>query len=74
MKSRTQLIITSLLFSTLFLSACKKDIASPSDESKQLFGTWEWIGSSGGITGGGMPESVDIIHSLEFNKNGQVNK
>jgi hypothetical protein len=39
-------VLLAILFST-----CKKDISIPDPDFKKLFGTWEWVQSSGGFSG-----------------------
>ena len=56
----------------VFFSGCRKDISSsPNPESKEIFGTWVWVQSSGGFTGHTInPSTVGYSGTVEFNKNG----
>ena len=74
MKKRSHNILISLLFTSFFLSACKKEANAPSADAKKLFGTWEWFDSSGGYSGGGMADSDDNKHTLKFSKDGKITK
>jgi hypothetical protein len=66
-----------LLFIFIFLSlifvmtSCRKDISVPNPELDKLFDTWDWIRSTGGISGAGeSPETTGSSIQIEFNKNG----
>ena len=59
----------------LSFAACKKDKSESIPEMKKLYGTWEWVQSSGGFGGGGStPSSVGYTQTLEFNKNGTMKR
>ena len=58
--------ITSLLLSSALLgSSCKKE-AGPSE----LFGDWQWVSSTGGITGKEVytPASINLSRTLSFTR------
>jgi hypothetical protein len=65
-----------LFFAISFLlTACKKDISVPNPEMKKLFGTWEWVESSGGISGGTITPATEGHHmTIEFKENGVFKK
>lgn len=64
----------SVVFLSIFLSACKKSVNAPDNDSKNLFGTWECFGSSGGFSGGGTTDSDAHKHTLKFSKDGKLTK
>lgn len=60
--------IMTLLFS---VTACKKDISIPNPELEKLFGTWNWVQSSGGFSGQAItPTTAGYSQTVEFNQNG----
>ena len=60
-----------LLFISGGFSSCKKDVAVPTDELNQIFGTWEWSMSLGGYSGRAeTPVSSGFTRQLELNKKG----
>jgi hypothetical protein len=65
-----------VLFSIMiFLTACKKDISLPDPILKRLFGTWEWVESTGGINGDKMtPASVAYTKTIEIEETGILKK
>lgn len=68
---RSKLFIAVLLGISITLSACKKSIDLPHPELEKLFGSWEWIGSSGGFSGDNItPSSAGYSKTVEFRKNG----
>ena len=71
MKELRRFTIITLVFSSLFFSACKKEIATPNDQTKLLFGSWEWVGSSGGGWGSPVTATDETRYTLEFKKNGK---
>ncbi len=58
------------LFLLLLLIAisCNKEIDTPTEESKQLFGKWELTNISGGFSGSGTPMTDEEM--VEFSPNG----
>ncbi len=48
----TKLIQFTLLFSVFLLLACKK-IDVPSEDAKKIFGSWEYVSNTGGMSGSG---------------------
>jgi len=69
MKARVfRLIWAVVIFAVLFYPGCKK---SESSEFSQLYYTWEWVRSSGGIGGVVMtPASAGYTQSIDFEENG----
>lgn len=64
-----------LLAICLLFSACRKDISTPTDDCRKLFGTWRWVQSSGGISGQVItPDSEGYTLEIEFKSNGVVKK
>jgi hypothetical protein len=54
---------------TIHLVGCKKDDQSPTFTSKEIFGTWRWVQSSGGIAGFTYtPANAGYSQSLQFNR------
>jgi hypothetical protein len=52
-------------------TTCRKDISVPSTDLDKLFGTWNWIQSSGGFAGQiNSPATSGYSQTIEFNKNG----
>lgn len=72
MKFKNRFLLLSLVFTSLILGACKKIVNAPDNEGKNLFGTWEFFDSSGGLTGVGKADSDK--HTLRFGKDGKVTK
>lgn len=63
--------ILSIMSGLLFMTACKKDISLPNENLEQLFGTWEWVQSSGGIGGVSInTTSEGYTKTIEFNSDG----
>lgn len=71
MKTKQILWTIAIVTISLFLTACRKDISLPSQDLEKLFGTWNWVQSSGGF-GGQTTSSATAGYSqtIEFNKNG----
>tara|TARA_R110002050_G_scaffold204327_1_gene339595 strand:+ start:84315 stop:84770 length:456 start_codon:yes stop_codon:yes gene_type:complete len=72
---KTPFILLTVLTSFL-VSSCKKepaaDIYFPNSESKQLVGSWNWIGSSGGNAGNRInPATEGYSKQIEFSENGR---
>ena len=69
MKTRLFMLVWVVVISgVLFCPACKK---SSSSEYSQLYYTWEWVRSSGGIGGVEMtPDSEGYNQSIAFEENG----
>lgn len=69
MKARVfRLIWAVVIFGVLFYPGCKK---SESSKLSQLYHTWEWVQSSGGV--GGVlttPASAGYSQSIDFEENG----
>ncbi len=67
MKNYTTVVFfLSLLF---FVTSCKK-IDTPSDESKKIFASWKYIGSSGGMTGSTISDYYPENTVFEFKDKG----
>lgn len=74
---RSPLVLLTLCFSLLLWSCKKEDapeISFPDSESKQLIGTWNWIGTYGGFTGSDVidPSTEGYSQQIEFTNNGYV--
>ncbi len=70
MKRTTSLYFVGLCI-LILLTNCRKDIDLPDPSLSKLFGSWEWLGSSGGFSGGSKtPASEGYNETLEFNSNG----
>jgi hypothetical protein len=59
-------IICSLI--ALFIVSCGK-INTPNTESEKIFGTWRFVNSSGGFSGGG-DVTYDATDTYEYKENG----
>ena len=65
----------SFLTVIIFATACRKDISLPDQNLKKLFGTWEWVQSSGGFSGQTItPVSEDYSMSVEYTEKGVYRK
>jgi hypothetical protein len=64
---------TSILFfiipSLLIIFGCKK-MATPTEESKALFGSWQYKSNSGGFSGAGENASFSSENWIEFTEKG----
>ena len=69
MKTRVfRLMWVAVILGVLFYPGCKK---SESSQISQLYYTWEWVRSSGGIGGVVMnPASAGYTQSIDFEENG----
>lgn len=71
MKTKQALWTIAVVTVSRFLTTCKKNISLPSPELEKLFGSWEWVQSSGGFGGQTTtPTSSGDSQTVEFNKNG----
>ncbi len=71
MKNGLLLIFVLLLFSTMTLSSCRKKIDIPNGKCERLFGTWEWVYSSGGFAGGILtPSSENYTKTVSYTNKG----
>ncbi len=71
MKTKKTFWTFTIVTFSLFLTTCRKDISLPSPDLEKLFGSWEWVQSSGGFGGQTTtPISAGYSHTVEFNKNG----
>lgn len=61
-----------ILFFFIFLVNCNKDVSVPNEYLEKLFGSWTWMQSSGGFTGGQTttPMTEGYSQDVEFNRNG----
>jgi hypothetical protein len=60
-----------IFFFVIIIEGCSKNIIIPNPELEKLFGTWEWIQSSGGFAGKTTtPVTTKIVKRIEFSKNG----
>jgi hypothetical protein len=63
--------MAAVLVVSVLLTTCRKDISLPNQDLEKLFGSWNWVQSSGGFAGQTTtPATVGYTKSLEFNKNG----
>lgn len=64
-------LIVALLAISFFLPACKKSVDLPDPKLESLFGSWEWLESSGGFSGSRItPSSAGYTRTVEFGANG----
>ncbi len=69
-----KLVLVFLIFSVCFTN-CKKDIDIPATELENLFGSWDWVQTSGGIAGGTItPATEGYTKKVEFSRNGIYNE
>lgn len=67
-------VVALLTFASL-MTACKKSVDLPDPELEKLFGSWEWIYSSGGFSGGLIsPASAGYSHSIDIRKVGTLRR
>ena len=60
--------VVLVLFS---FTACRKEIVVPTPELEKLFGTWDWVSSSGGFGGDTYsPATAGFSKKIAFGKNG----
>jgi hypothetical protein len=65
----------AVILGVLFYPGCKKSEASESPGYRQLYYTWEWVQSSGGIGGVLMnPASEGYTQSINFEENGSYTR
>jgi hypothetical protein len=71
MKSpNTKLLVLTLTLGLTF-SNCRKKMDLPKPELETTFGTWEWLGSSGGFSGKSIsPKTEGFTKTIEFKENG----
>jgi len=72
MKTRHQkLWIIAIVTFSFFMTTCRKDISVPDPNLEKLFGTWNWVQSSGGIGGQTTtPATASYSQTVEFDKDG----
>lgn len=70
MKRTIKFSLIALFFFTIS-TACKK-IATPNDESKLLFGSWNYRGNTGGISGTGGSTRFNVDAWLDFSDKGRL--
>ena len=64
-----------ICFTSLVLTSCKKDIIVPVSDFNNLFGTWNWVQSSGGFGGQVINSNTENYSmSVEYNENGVYKK
>ena len=68
MKTRSS-ILFFLIPSVLFIFGCKK-ISTPDEDSKLIFGQWEYSSDSGGFSGGGGSTTFKDDSWVEFSEKG----
>lgn len=68
MKTRSS-ILFFLIPAVLFIFGCKK-ISTPDEDSKLIFGQWEYSYDSGGISGGGGSTTFKDDSWVEFSEKG----
>lgn len=67
---RFRVLFTALLL-VFIVSGCKKKMTLPNESLNKIFGTWEWVQSTGGYSGTRMtPASTGNSQTIEFNING----
>ena len=63
--------IFSIIVFSFLATTCRKDIPVPNAGLEKLFGTWDWVQSSGGLTGQTTtPATTGYSQAVEFKKNG----
>ena len=73
MKNNKNILIAFTLL--LGLISCRKDIIVPDKEFENLFGTWNWVSSSGGFGGETItPTTESKTIEIEYKENGTYKK
>lgn len=63
--------VLTVVIASLFLTTCKKEVVLPNQNLEKLFGTWEWVSSSGGWAGRTLtPASEGYSQQIEFTEKG----
>ncbi|MEI6853076.1 MAG: hypothetical protein WCL06_09540 [Bacteroidota bacterium] len=71
MKGHRFIIATIFLGVSMSFSSCRKDISLPDPSLSKLFGSWEWVQTSGGFAGEIItPSSQGFTQSISFESNG----
>jgi len=72
MKKQKTYFTIALLVTLTLIAACKRDILPVTKPNlPQLYGTWNWVQTSGGITGvGPSPATVGYSLAIQFNNDG----
>jgi hypothetical protein len=71
MKKHLFLMALAFIALPLIFSSCRKDISLPDPSLDKLFGSWEWVETSGDYGGEiHTPQSDGDTWSIEFNKDG----
>jgi hypothetical protein len=69
-----KLWIIAIVTFSFFMMTCRKDISVPDTNLEKLFGTWNWVQSTGGFGGQTItPTTTGYSQTVEFGKNG-INK
>jgi len=70
---RYSLPIASLLFVVnLLIASCKKEIAVPNEIDRDLFASWKWIKTDGGLNGGiNTPALAGFEEFIEYRSKGE---
>lgn len=63
--------LAGIVFCTVLIGACRKKVEMPDSESQKLFGTWNWVTTSGGcVPGERNPASEGYNRTIEFSNKG----
>lgn len=66
-----RVLCPAILYLFILISGCKKNIVLPDESLNKIFGTWEWVQSTGGYSGTRVtPKSSGSTKTIEFSKNG----
>jgi hypothetical protein len=70
-KNYRVLIAIVFMAVSMIFSACRKDISLPDPSLDKLFGSWEWVETSGGYAGQiKTPATEGYSKTIEFKSNG----
>jgi hypothetical protein len=71
MKNYRVLMAIAYITVSMIFSACRKDISLPDPSLEKLFGSWEWVQTSGGFAGQiKTPATEGHTQSVEFSSKG----
>ena len=72
MKTFSKIILFVVITTvSLFITSCRKDITMPNPELEKLFGSWDWVSTSGGYIGSTKtPVTEGYSAYISFDKKG----
>jgi hypothetical protein len=71
MKDQRIIMAIAFIAVSMIFSSCRKDISLPDPSLSKLFGSWEWVQTSGGLAGQiKNPATEGQTQSVEFSSTG----